>query len=262
MMQLQGKFGSLLCVFLLTGVVFGTAASPCAVAQQSDFEKTLGMERIAVYESEMARAHAAFLSADYETAKVQYEAILERRPDDARALIGLARVLQRIKRVSGVEPPELKEVMKKVRNAVDKVAGGDQEVKKAIFETIDESPEMQRKKEEFSKEMNSVGATGIVRKYQTEQTYGYVRQSVKEAEKVLQDSRRWNFSNRDSGTARSRHWQPGSDGRLEKSARQNLEEHYSRSSEESLPEVTPALLFRRDCPEPEFKRWYFLDPPA
>lgn len=51
--------------------------------------------------------------------------------------------------------------------------------------------------------------------------------------------------------------------KVPRSARQELKEHFSpvdRSARRSF--FGSALLFRRDCPEPIYKDWYFLDPPS
>jgi hypothetical protein len=58
---------------------------------------------------------------------------------------------------------------------------------------------------------------------------------------------------------------PGSprDEQMERSARKELERHYSQREKSEYPfAYGRALLFRRECLEPIYKDWYFLDPPS
>ncbi len=116
-----------------------------------------------IYEQDMAQAYKAFDEEDYPLAKQRYEVILKNYPDDTRAIIGLARTLHRMKRISGVEPSELREVMEKVKKTVDKFAGNSDEFRRAVEDSLNESPEMQKKKEALAKKLRTGGAVSLRR---------------------------------------------------------------------------------------------------
>ena len=149
--------------FVLTSSLIPAMAVESNTSSKSDTSVAPGDS----YEQDMARAYKAFDEEDYPLAKQRYETILKKYPDDIRAIIGLARTLHRIKRISGVEPPELREVMEKVKKTVDKFAGNNDEFRKAIEESLNESVEMQVQKEFLAKKLRTGGAVGLLRAMKT-----------------------------------------------------------------------------------------------
>ncbi len=190
------------------------------------------------YEKDMAQAYKAFDEKNYSLAKQSYEAILKTYPDDARAIIGLARTLHRIKNASGIEPPELHDVMEKVKKTVDTFARNNDDFRKSIYESLNESADMQGKKEALTEKLRNGGAAGLVR----------AGSDASPAKRVQ------------SGFGFSSQTQAGQDARRRQEASIKRDrEYYQRREQEWRGR---ALLFKRDCPEPMYKNWFFLEPPA
>lgn len=182
------------------------------------------------FEEKLWKAQRTFEAGNLEEAELLYRKLLGEREDEPRALLGLARVFHRQSRRDGKYPPGMAELMKKLESIIEEQGKGVAAMQRRLRDGADP------------------------------RAFG---SRTRRDDYVPEEASKWGFSNSNAARERSRHWQPGSDGRMDKSPRQNQDDYYSKK-EDAYSEFrfTPAILFRGDCPEPEFNDWFFLDPPS
>ncbi len=167
------------------------------------------------FEEQLWAAQKTLEAGNLEEAEKLYRSILGKSKRNPRALLGLARVFQKMARRDGKYPSGFGELMNQMKDCID--------------EQGKEVAAMQeRLRDNGSRNDNS-------QMMKPQSKYGYAWEAQFSSDKR----------------------------QMQKEAQKQLKEYYSRKRGGYVQEwCSPALLFKRECLEPMYKNWFFLEPPA
>ncbi len=208
---------------LLPWLLF-VALPVCARQAESRADAVTRANAAMAYEERLWVAQKTLEAGNLEEAERLYRLILGEYQDDPRALLGLARVLHKMARRDGRYLPGFEELMNRLKDIVDEQGKGVAAMQSRLRGEATPPQDGLHKSD-----ARSSGA------------YTSVRAKYRRRTGLFQKG--FNRGSRSPVCHKSE----GSGG---------------RESFDGNERLLAPLLFRKECPEPSLKNWFFLDPPC